>query len=127
MRARPLISIAALLAVSVSAVRAESPHEIALRIISSAPSPIYSPTKSTAEELDRAAGFSSDAQLNKFMLTDSVLEEIRVCYAMHLLVGRLLLARDLSDSKLARDYRNDLRRDHEVLAKYLRQLNEHTR
>ena len=54
-------------------------------------------------------------------------EEIRVCYAMHLLVDRMLQAHDLSDSKLAKDYRADLMRDHEVLAIYLRLLNERAR
>jgi hypothetical protein len=103
---------------------AESPHEIAVRIILSAPTPVHHFSDGIDEELKRALGLHSDARLNQFMLGDSVPEEIRVCYAMHLLVGRLLLARDLSDSKFANDYRNDLRRDYEVLATYLRQLNE---
>ena len=112
---------------SVCTMFAESPHEIALRVILSAPAPVYHPSDGTDEELKRASSFHSDAQLNQFILSDSVPEEIRVCYAMHLLVGRLLLARDLSDSKFANDYRDDLRRDYEVLATYLRQLNERAR
>ena len=103
---------------------AESPHEVALRIISSAPTPLYHPSDPTEEEQKRSSGLNSDAQLNQFMLSDSVPEKIRVCYALHLLVGRLLLARDLSGSSLANEYRDGLKRDHEILITYLRQLNE---
>src|SRR2546423_906023 len=127
MRAHPFFGVLLLLVGSVSTSSAESPHEIALRIISSAPAPAYQPSDATDKERNLASKFNSDAQLNQFMLGSSVTEEVRVCYAMHLLVERLLLARDLSDSTLAKDYRDDLRRDHEVLATYLRQLNERAR
>jgi hypothetical protein len=106
---------------------AESPHEVALRIISSSLTPLYYPSDSIDEELKWSSGLNSDAQLNKFMLSESVPEEIRVCYALHLLVGRLLLARDLSSSSFANEYRDGLKRDHEVLTTYLTQLNERTK
>lgn len=108
----------------VSTTFAESPDETALRIILAAPAPIYRPSESTDEELKRVSKFHSDAQLNQFMVGNNVPEEIRVCYAMHLLVERLLLARDLSGSNFANDYRENLKRDHETLATYLKQLNE---
>ena len=127
MRARYFRTVLLFLGCSVGAVSAESPHETAVRIISSAPAPVYQPKDTTDAERTKTSQFNAAAQLHKFLLGDSVPEEIRVCYAMHLLVDRMLQAHDLSDSKLAKDYRAELTRDHEVLAIYLRQLNERAR
>jgi hypothetical protein len=127
MRAQSFFGVLVLLAGSVSTSSAESPHEIALRIISAEPAPTYQPKNTTDEERTKASQFNAAAQLHKFLLGDSVSEEIRVCYAMHLLVDRLLQTRDFSDSKLAKDYQESLRRDHETLVTYLRELNERPR
>ena len=127
MRAHFLLSSVIVLALYASAAAAseESPHDLAVRIISSGPAAVYQPTNSTDEEKKRAARFNAEPQLQQFMLSDAVPEDIRVCYAMHVLVERLVLARDLSNSKLANAYREDLNRSYDALGEYLRSLKEH--
>jgi hypothetical protein len=85
---------------------------------------VYQPNDNTDEETRKAARFNADPQLHQFILSDAVPEEIKVCYAMHVLVERLTLARDLSNSDLAKAYKEDLNRSYDRLADYLHTLNK---
>ena len=112
---------------SVSAASEESRHDLAVRLISSRPAPVYQAKDSTEDEQKAATRLNAESQLQRFMLSDAVSEDIRVCYAMHVVVDRLILARDLSDSQLARAYREDLNRSYDTLANYLHELKEQKR
>ena len=127
MRARSLFLGFLFIACCVSAASEESPHDLAVRLISSDPAPIYQARDSTGDEQKAATRLNAESQLQRFILSDAVSEEIRVCYAMHVLVDRLILARDLSDSQLAKAYREDLNRSYDTLANYLHELKEQKR
>jgi len=98
----------------------ETPHEKVVRIISST-APVYAPIDMSAEEQNRAVEINSG--LRKLWLSDSVPEEIRVCYALDILIQQLLAA-PTSGSEFAEAYKKDITQDHRTLTLYLRSLNE---
>jgi hypothetical protein len=124
MRARWLFNSTLLVVCCASAAPEESPHDLAVRIISSRSAPVYQPKDTTDEERKKEARFNAGSELHEFILSDSVPDEIKVCYAMHVLVDRLILARDLSNSNLAKAYKEDLDRSYDRLADYLHTLNQ---
>ncbi len=114
MRSRFLVSSMMFLACSASAVASEeSPHDLAVRIISSGP-PAYQPTNGTDEEQKRAVRFNAEPQLRQYILSDAVPEDIRVCYAMQVLVERLARGPDQLNA-----YKEDLKQSYDTLANYL--------
>ena len=104
------------------AAAAEAPHDLAVRIIAATPAPIYTAKGQTDEEAMRAAGHNAAAQLREFMLSPSVPEAIRVCYAIAVLDDQLLVAQ-LTGSPRAPEYREEIMRDRGTLAAYLKRLN----
>ncbi len=120
MRLPYFYGLLALLACSATANEPQSPRNIALRIISEQPDAIYHPADNTEKEQNFAAGHNAAAQLRRFMLGDSVPEEIRVCYAMQILVDRLMAAHRA-------EYRDEIMRERAILVAYLRELNQRTK
>lgn len=108
------------LLLSVTVVCAETPQEVARRVISSESSTAYNPINNTEEELNRASVINSKLRLRHLMLGDSVSDELRVCYALQVLQQRGdLVRRDATTKKLERQ----MHADELVLAVYLRQMN----
>ncbi len=69
---------------------AETPNEMAVKIINSQPRTGYNPIDSSAEEMARAYAFNSKMRLNWLMANDdSLSEELRISYAIHLLDNAL--------------------------------------
>jgi hypothetical protein len=122
MRPRLFVSVFILLGGLVSAIADESPHDKVIRIISSTPGPTYAPKDDTEQELNAAAALNSSSQLRQFMLSDTVPERIKACYALDILAQRLL--RDMGDSNLSKAYKQEMREDQKVLIMYLKQLND---
>jgi hypothetical protein len=70
--------------------QAESANAMAVRIIESQPSAGYNPLNTSKEEMARAYAYNSKMQLNALMAKDkSISEELRICYAIHLLDSAL--------------------------------------
>ena len=68
------------------AVQAETPHELAVRIINRQTGTGYNPRNRSPEELAAAAAFNSRMSLNHLMAKDKgVGERLRICYAIRLL------------------------------------------
>jgi len=107
-----------------AAIGAETPQEVAKRIISSESPPAYNVTNTTETELNRAAAINSQLQLRAFMLGNTVSEELRVCYALHIIQQRIGIRRVIADGARLPATEESLIRDQEVLAAYLRRLND---
>ena len=122
MRWRLLVTVFILLAGLINATAEESPHDKVIRIISSTPGPAYTPKDRTDQELTTAASWNSSSQLRKFMLSEAVPEQIKVCYALDVLAQRL--TRDLGVSNLSKAYKEEMRQDQKVLVGSLKRLND---
>jgi len=71
-------------------IKAETPNEIAVKIIESQPRTGYNLTDSSLDEMARAYAFNSQMRLNWLMVNDdSLSEELRISYAIHLLDNAL--------------------------------------
>ena len=99
---------------------AETPDEVAKRIISSQSSPGYNPVDQTDAELDKAAAINSQLQLRALMLGDTVSEKLRVCYALRLIQERLWLKSPNALNPIERS----LIHDQQLLAAHLRKLTD---
>jgi hypothetical protein len=72
--------------VCVSTIRAETPNELAVKIINSQPRSGYNPRDNSSEELAAAYAFNSKMSLNWHMVNDKgISEQLRISYAIHLL------------------------------------------
>lgn len=112
-----------ILLLSVTAVWAETPQEVARRVISSESFSAYNPINNTEEELNRASVINSKIRLRHLMLGDSVSDELRVCYALQVLQQHRDLVRDLGGDATTKKLERQMHADELVLAVYLRQMN----
>jgi hypothetical protein len=112
-----------ILLLSVTAVWAETPQEVARRVISSESFSAYNPINNTEEELNRASVINSKIRLRHLMLGDSVSDELRVCYALQVLQQHRDLVRDLGVDATTKKLERQMHADELVLAVYLRQMN----
>jgi hypothetical protein len=111
------------LLLSVTVVCAETPQEVARRVISSESSTAYNPINDTEEELNRASLINSKIRLRHLMLGDSVSDELRVCYALQVLQHRADLVRGFGADATTKNLERQMHADELVLAVYLRQMN----
>jgi len=107
----------------IAAVDAETPHEVAERIISSQSPPAYNPVNKSEAELNRAAAINSELQLQYIMLGNTVSEKLRVCYALYLIKQRFGITRVIGTGSNLSAVDKSLVHDREILAAYLRKLN----
>ena len=71
-------------------IRAESPNELAIKIIRSQSAFGYNPRNNSKDELAHAKAVNSAMTLNALMANDkNVSEELRICYAIKLLDNAL--------------------------------------
>ena len=71
-------------------IQAESPNELAIKIIRTQPAFGYNPRNNSKEELAYAKAVNSAMTLNAIMANDkNVSEQLRICYAIKLLDNEL--------------------------------------
>jgi hypothetical protein len=120
--------VSALIFFGIAVANAETPQEVARRIISSQVSPAYNPLNETESELNRAAEINSELRLRALMLGDTVSEELRVCYALHLIHNRIGILSGFSrlsgTGAASAAAQQNIERDRDILAAYLRRLNK---
>jgi hypothetical protein len=103
---------------------AETPKEVAKRIIASEAVGAYNPLNNTAEEMTRASAINSQLQLQQLMLGDTVSEELRICYALRVIRERHKLFREINGTQTHSTAEQKLEADEAVLAAHLLQLNQ---
>lgn len=92
-------------------------------MISSESPPAYNPLNNTEEELNRASAINSQLQLRHLMLGDSVSEDLRVCYALHIIHQQKGIILSIDSGTPPTKGENRLDQDQMILAAHLRQLN----
>lgn len=97
---------------------AETPQELARRIISSEASVAHNPVNSTDAELNQAAAINSQLRLRFLMLGNTVSDELRVCYALQVIGRRIEVAQSSKDSERVKQ----LSHERNLLAAHLREL-----
>ena len=108
----------------VTSASAETPREVAKRIIASEVVGAYNPVNNTVEELNRASAIISQLQLRQLMLGDTVSEELRICYALRVIQERRKLVRTVSGTQAPTAAEKILEADQTVLAAHLLTLNQ---
>ena len=110
------------LAISIAVARAESPQDVAVRVIRAWHyGAIYNATDDSEVETNAQIISASEYALQKSILGEGVPERLRVLFAMHLLEQRRL-QEGLSPARATLDSKNPLLHDEAVLAAYLRTL-----
>jgi hypothetical protein len=113
-----------LLLLVVTTAFAETPAEVAKRIIASETVGAYNPVNTTAEELNRASAINSQLQLRQLMLGDTVSEELRICYALRVIQERRRLGGVVGGTETPTATEQVLDADQKVLAAHLIILNQ---
>jgi hypothetical protein len=100
--------------VCVSIIRAETPSELAVKIINGQPRSGYNPRDNSSEELAAAYAFNSKMSLNWHMVNDKgISEQLRISYAIHLLDDALGI------KKVLKSGTNTLSKEEEIMRQRL--------
>ena len=109
--------------VCVSIIRAETPSELAVKIINGQPRSGYNPRDNSSEELAAAYAFNSKMSLNWHMVNDKgISEQLRISYAIHLLDDALGIQKVLKSGTKPLSKEEEIMRQRLILGGRLAEL-----
>jgi hypothetical protein len=109
--------------VCVSIIRAETPSELAVKIINGQPRSGYNPRDNSSEELAAAYAFNSKMSLNWHMVNDKgISEQLRISYAIHLLDDALGIQKVLKSGTKTLSKEEEIMRQRLILGGRLAEL-----
>ena len=107
----------------VKTIRAETPNELALKIINAQPRSGYNPRNNSSEELAAAYAYNSKMSLNWHMVNDKgITEQLRISYAIHLLDDALGIQNVLKSGTKALPNEKEILRQRLILGGRLAEL-----